>query len=152
MTFEQFRKKAEESGLEAHDKGNGHWQIIGGDFLVNYYPFAKKGASIYVQGMKMGFKGTANRAIACATNLPGECGARDKRRGSKSRARKKRLFKKIQHCHWCGVPLVLDKVRATDEVKFATLEHIIPLGKGGLDNMNNMTLACAACNHARGSK
>ena len=32
----------------------------------------------------------------------------------------------------------------------ATIEHYVPLGLGGLDNRNNMVLACDPCNSERG--
>jgi 5-methylcytosine-specific restriction endonuclease McrA len=31
----------------------------------------------------------------------------------------------------------------------ATVDHRIPLGKGGLNNDNNKVLACGPCNHSK---
>ncbi len=42
---------------------------------------------------------------------------------------------------WCGIPLTFET---------ATLEHLIPNGKGGRLTFFNMGLACAHCNNTRG--
>ena len=59
---------------------------------------------------------------------------------SSYKRQRKALIKKHPFCHWCGKPLTLDA---------STIEHIIPLSRGGLNNMNNFALACQECNHAR---
>jgi 5-methylcytosine-specific restriction endonuclease McrA len=33
----------------------------------------------------------------------------------------------------------------------ATLEHIVPRAKGGTDEMSNLAISHASCNHSRGS-
>lgn len=45
------------------------------------------------------------------------------------------------NCMYCGATLTLET---------ATIEHIVPLAGNGLDDLRNMTLACAECNHAAG--
>lgn len=40
--------------LVVKDNGNGHWQILGGPRIVNYYPFAKRGPTVYVCGERGG--------------------------------------------------------------------------------------------------
>ena len=68
--------------------------------------------------------------------------AKVQRKGSNSyKKARRRLLKKHPFCHWCNTLL-------TEET--ATLEHIIPLKRGGLDNDNNRTLACEPCNQERG--
>ncbi len=44
-------------------------------------------------------------------------------------------------CAYCG---------ATDTA--LQVEHIVPRGRGGSDRLDNLTLACAACNQRKGSK
>jgi 5-methylcytosine-specific restriction endonuclease McrA len=34
----------------------------------------------------------------------------------------------------------------------ATIEHIVPKHHGGTDEIENLALACARCNHAKGSR
>ena len=36
------------------------------------------------------------------------------------------------------------------ETKILTIEHIIPLSKGGTNDLNNITLACKDCNQKQG--
>ncbi len=44
-------------------------------------------------------------------------------------------------CQYCG---------ATD--KDLHCDHIIPVSKGGLNTLNNLTTACSTCNHSKGDK
>jgi len=55
-----------------------------------------------------------------------------------------RLYKKYgkKSCHWCGLPLDFEET---------TLEHFIPQSQGGTYSLENTTIACAACNHERGT-
>ncbi len=54
---------------------------------------------------------------------------------------KTRILNSDPHCKWCGATLT----RHT-----ATIEHVVPLSKGGTNDQHNLALACAACNHDRG--
>ena len=45
------------------------------------------------------------------------------------------------NCMYCGATLTLET---------ATIEHIVPLAGNGLDDLRNMTLACATCNREAG--
>ena len=69
------------------------------------------------------------------------------------------------HCCYCGVltwlydgtgkyqyPLVPDRLLGMGEKQKATAEHLIPLSKGGKDNLANMIMACDRCNNHRGNK
>jgi 5-methylcytosine-specific restriction endonuclease McrA len=69
-------------------------------------------------------------------------GKPEKRRRNYRNQRKKLHSKGINNCYWCNDPITLDT---------STLEHIIPLGTNGIDNENNMTLACKECNELRGN-
>lgn len=58
------------------------------------------------------------------------------------RRHKKRLYKgqSTLPCCYCGAPL---------SYKDGTVEHIIPLSKGGTNRRENVTIACAPCNNHR---
>ena len=134
-------KLARESNLEVIKKMNGHYQLTGGKFLVNYYPHSKK-RTAYIAGT---FKSISNvspvEAIKMCFDQPKSQGINHKR-ANNSRRKRAALFRKgINSCYWCNKKLTLDT---------STLEHIIPLASNGLDNANNRTLACAECNHSRG--
>ena len=47
------------------------------------------------------------------------------------------------NCVYCGIELDADT---------ATLEHIVPIARGGFDGKPNLTLACEPCNKAVGHK
>jgi len=55
-------------------------------------------------------------------------------------ARQRILKQQGGRCFYCYKPL-----------KTGTLEHIRPQCKGGTDNDNNLSVACRACNNAKGS-
>jgi 5-methylcytosine-specific restriction endonuclease McrA len=85
------------------------------------------------------------RARARAIALTSQCvqlDKRDQRKGRSYKNERAMLFAKQKTCHWCGCELTLET---------STLEHIYPLSKGGLDQPNNWTLACHACNQKRGN-
>lgn len=63
------------------------------------------------------------------------------RRKTLPKETKRRLLEQDNHCHWCGSTLTM----AT-----ATTEHLVPLSKGGTNEVKNLALACEKCNHERG--
>jgi hypothetical protein len=50
-------------------------------------------------------------------------------------------------CTYCGSGLSFDS-----GVVRPTLDHIIPISRGGLNNLHNLVPACHACGYAKGSK
>ena len=51
-------------------------------------------------------------------------------------------------CAHCG-----DQVNLIhDHPKQATIDHILPLSRGGLDNLTNMQLLCNDCNQSKGNR
>lgn len=46
-------------------------------------------------------------------------------------------------CHWCGEKFSIDKL---------TLDHVIPLSKGGSDIWENIVLSCKHCNCSKNAK
>lgn len=133
---------AEKHGVEVVQRPNGHIQLKG-DLLVNYYPESKK-MSAYVAGTTGGKNRIMPKeAIGMCFKAPELTpGQRKDARGSNSRRKRQQLINKgVSLCHWCSKPIDIDT---------STLEHIIPLHRGGLDNPNNRTLACYDCNNSRG--
>lgn len=51
-------------------------------------------------------------------------------------------------CHWCGVSTIFAKVN-NQLWDAATIDHVIPRYKGGLDNDSNLVSACMRCNNRR---
>ncbi len=141
MTFESFKKAAEKIGLTAADRGNGHWQVRG-KLLVNYYPESKN-RSAYIAGTTK--KAMMHASMLDVFKLATEVPNIDKKAQRKKsyRGHKLRLLQRNPSCNWCQCKL--------DEAS-ATIDHVIPLSRGGLNNANNFVLACSACNLKRGSQ
>jgi 5-methylcytosine-specific restriction endonuclease McrA len=137
-----LKQLAKNKGVEFIDKGNGHIQLKG-KLLVNYYPNSKF-KTAYIAGTTGSRKNTTpEKAIEMTYQVPKLNGKVIKRSGNSRKKRKLLIKKGVKQCHWCEKPLTLDN---------STLEHIIPLAIGGLDNANNRTLACEQCNSKRGCK
>jgi len=73
--------------------------------------------------------------------------------GSYKKFRKKYLQAKnkegTQHCYICGVELDFNVHPVINTS--ATIDHIIPLSKGGkLKDLNNIALCCYKCNCSKG--
>lgn len=138
----ELRTCVENRGATLRDCGNGHFQIVG-RLMVNYYPLSKK-CSAYVAGTTHG-KGhvTPKEAVEMAFAPPplAPKTKQDTRR-SKSRSKRVNMIRRNGNlCHWCKCELTVDT---------STIEHVVPIARGGLDNSNNRVLACKPCNSARG--
>lgn len=68
-----------------------------------------------------------------------------KRRRNKSRRKhKQKLWKSSPHtCFYCEKPLIYEE---------ATLDHVVPLSRGGTNNITNLVICCKVCNKAKGNK
>ena len=129
-----------EREVEYKDYGNGHIQLRG-PLTVNYYPNSKN-KTAYVAATKKGFKHvTPEEALQMCFEAPQSNGVKCKR-SKNTRKIRAAMLKKSNKCHWCGVKLTIDT---------STIEHVIPLDRGGLENANNRVLACQPCNENRGN-
>ena len=63
-------------------------------------------------------------------------------------ARKVLIAKHAGRCYLCG-----EAVEIGDETspRYATLDHVVPLSKGGADSIANLALACLECNQRKGA-
>lgn len=60
----------------------------------------------------------------------------------RSRRHRLRLLKEDPFCNYCGLGLDLDT---------STIDHILPLCRGGTWDRKNLVLACEKCNRDKGS-
>jgi HNH endonuclease len=139
-----IRKLCRENGLALHING-GHYQVRG-SILVNYYPLARK-PSMYVAGTVQGIDNATPQMVvnaALGREIPKTLRLTTVKAGRRKSyaSAKRRLFKITQVCFWCRRQLTLVE---------ATVDHVIPLSRGGMNNANNYVLACQPCNNKRGN-
>lgn len=141
MLFDEFANKVKAAGLIPRDCGNGHWQIRGGKYCVNFYPGSW---SMYVNGTHKGLKHriTIQDVINAAHDPVSDKsrGIAPRRQNRFYRGAKKRLLKTDSHCYWCSKEL---------DSSTGTIDHMIPLSKGGTNGTDNLVLACKECNEKR---
>ncbi len=53
-----------------------------------------------------------------------------------------KFFRLGRCCYYCGTPLTL---------RGATKDHVVPIERGGLDDLFNTVPACWPCNHLKGT-
>jgi 5-methylcytosine-specific restriction endonuclease McrA len=144
----ELERLAKEAGVRLEHPNimanNGHYKIHG-QLLVNYYPLSSK-KTAYVAGTTKGIQNVSPaQAIKMSQERPKRVAAdiKDSRNTNSRKIRQRLLRGRLECiCHWCPAIITLDT---------STLEHIIPLDRGGLDNDNNRTLACYKCNNDRGN-
>ena len=139
--FFEFAKEIEEAGLKINMCSPNHWQITGGKFLVNYYPFSKRGKIIYIQSTTKGIPvETTKDVIKFANSIPENLPKLDRKCNYTSNL--KWLIRKSNLCDICLKPVTKQE---------ASLDHVIPLSKGGLNNRNNYRLTHKSCNQKKGN-
>lgn len=68
---------------------------------------------------------------------------RRRRRPSLSQKIRQEVFRKYRaKCPRCG----------EQDVKMLAVDHVIPVSKGGTDNLNNLRILCKSCNSKKGNK
>lgn len=135
-----LRDAAIARGATVTEKAAGHFQIRG-RLLVNYYPMSKKRTAYVAQTTHGKHHVSPTEAVAMAFTPPPISTKKDSRHGHPKQQRRRLIRKNGSFCHWCGCKVTLET---------STVEHVIPLHRGGLDNANNRALACRPCNHSRG--
>lgn len=130
MKFHEFKNCVGQKGLTAIDHGGGHWQVMGNGKLVNWYPFSKK-TTLY--------NATDKKTIMFARlqDVLEEFETIKKQDRIQLRAIKKIMHRKNNACYLCQKVLTLDE---------STVDHVIPLDKGGTNYIDNLRIACLDCN------
>jgi hypothetical protein len=148
--FFRLFELAEREKVEVRLRGEGTHVQLRGLFLVNYYPFSAKKTAYYA-GTVSAAKITnvsAEQAIKLANQVPPILSNwhRDTHRKGSTRKQRAGVIARTGDgergpCHLCGRLLTVDE---------STLDHHIPLARGGLDNVNNRRICCHAANQWRG--
>lgn len=55
-------------------------------------------------------------------------------------------------CHICGKKTLKTKIGSCDHPKSPTLDHIIPVSRGGSHTYDNIKCACRSCNNKKGNR
>jgi 5-methylcytosine-specific restriction endonuclease McrA len=75
--------------------------------------------------------------------------AAGRRESSRTRWTRKTLLRKhAGRCYLCGEAVEL---RDPTSPRYATLDHVVALSRGGRDTLANLALACRRCNEEKGS-
>lgn len=86
--------------------------------------------------------------------LPGLPVPKRSGRGHQQRLFREALARDGLKCHWC--PTVCERIPSgwvgKPKPNHATLDHVIDLARGGADELENVVIACNACNQRRGRK
>lgn len=72
--------------------------------------------------------------------------------GKSGRRKKKLVAQHGDRCYICGIETVRYQwgVSPRDQPNAQTCDHLIPTSKGGTDDLDNLRIACVACNRAKG--
>lgn len=137
MDFADFKALAKALGADARDCGAGHWQIYG-RVRVNYYAWSRR-RTAFVNGTTRGVHYlTAKQAIELAMRPEALRLDRTPRAKSQNLRRARLvLLTRDPRCHYCRTAL-------TEET--STIDHRIPLARGGSNLPDNLVLACVPCN------
>ena len=61
------------------------------------------------------------------------------------------MSKQGNKCYICGKDMLLE-TNDNNWYRQATIDHVIPLSKGGSNSIGNYAMACTLCNHLKGDK
>lgn len=64
---------------------------------------------------------------------------------------RQRLWRKQRGmCHLCGTRMIhFSRIQDVRQPRGATIDHILPLARGGSGEVSNLALACRCCNEAK---
>ena len=62
---------------------------------------------------------------------------------------RRELFNINPFCYWCGKKMKLGAGFNGEMNLFATIDHLIPISKGGSDDTSNLVLVHKECNELR---
>ncbi len=134
------------AGFCVVEKSKSRILVTGGLRTLSYFPLGRN-PSVYVQGSARGYKfepGQSHSEVMIGFletgKFPG--GLKGDRRPNRveSYQLKSALYQRSRNCRWCRKSLRIDE---------ATLDHVIPISQGGSNRIENLVLACGACNQSR---
>lgn len=149
--IETAKPMFEEHGLSFQiGKGNG-FKILGGKSRIVFYPLNTSGGhkvTAYYQdedkrSRRMYTLSSWTDVFTMASVECPECLLVKLSKRKSSYARERDLLLRVRpNCFWCNMPLG----RPT-----ATIDHYVPLSRGGGNRLENLVLACKECNGRKGN-
>jgi 5-methylcytosine-specific restriction endonuclease McrA len=147
LIYNQFRQIVSMNGLTVGVRRyKGKWTICGGRREVRFKPINELRGLATIEGVPEPFECDVHEAIRIAKvddlgALGASLRAKASSIGRKSAQKlRKELLDTDPHCYWCGRPL---------NVPSSTLDHRVPLAKGGTNRRENLVLCCDPCNQAK---
>lgn len=144
---EEFERQASALGLTVQNKEKKHYQIRGGLFLVDYYLTDTFLVCYHIQGTYSS-QVTYNLFDLLEVpfnipNLPKRSPRRQKREDIfRLRGIRSSILKRQKNiCFWCESELSFSN---------SSLDHVIPLSRGGSYGLDNLVTSCLTCNNVRG--
>ena len=117
-----------------------HYQIIGSHFTVNFYPTKR---TYYVNGAVSKSYYNKIEDLILIANGEKEITVSEKKDERKElKGLKKKVKRKHKVCFICKQPFNAENK--------PTLEHKIPLAKGGSNREDNLVASCRECNRKKG--
>lgn len=127
--------------LSLREPESGRFVITGGVSTIDYYPLTAN-RSAYIAGVTTGAEWVdPQQAVEMALNVPPVVEEEKRITRKNLRRHKLRLLRDDPFCFWC---------REKINDRTATVDHKIPLARGGMTVAENLVLACASCNLERG--
>ena len=94
------------------------------------------------------------RCQVCGFLEPVSPPGQGKSRGpGKAKRRRALLETHGERCYYCGVPTIIDfehNHKRRQSGRECTIDHIIPIVKGGTHELSNIVIACFWCNNVKG--
>ena len=139
MRYKTLEKKVNELGASMRKCSPYHWQIKA-KYTINIWPTKYK-AYIDKTNHSITFSEPKD-ILRLIQEFPRDTIDRSKRKYGGYTKYKVRLYKKSNACAKCKKKM---------SFKEATVDHIIPISQGGMNNPNNYQLMCEPCNLEKGS-
>ena len=132
----------EPKGFTVRPCAVGHVQVRGTEYVVNAHKKDDGSWTLFVNGMHKGRSIDASRLLAVLEDAArGGIAAAPLRKTGRAirggRRTRLRMWRKDRRCYYCKRELALAET---------TLDHRIPLAKGGADRPDNFVLSCRECN------
>lgn len=132
IDFNKFNQIAREAGLDAERVSTRKWRMHG-VFTAEYDSVTQR---VCIPGKTLACRGDPYDAVRLANGTRSSFSDTREERRQYPEIRK-HLWVKCPRCHYCEIEMSFEE---------ASLDHFIPLSKGGRSHPDNFVLSCVPCN------